>query len=331
MVYWVIRDVDKRWPMSTLLLDTDDLGKAEQVLGQTYAAVRISGGGSAATHVRISRSRLGPLSIDDAEVPCDISYDADAPGKICLCRVRSGLIEERLPARAPNRVGADEIVALGALNLPFSGRVSRARCDVVMVDRTLLDRVAALGDKRGPESVRLTDSQPVSAAAAEQLVRAVDYLRDGVLVESVASGATLIASTAMQYLAACMLAAFPNNALLDPTIEDRRDTTPVLLRRAIAFIEDHADADIGIADIARATYITPRAVQLMFRRHRDCTPMEYLRRVRLHHAHHELLAANRSQTTVTQVAARWGFAHTGRFAVYYRQVYGQSPHTTLRN
>jgi transcriptional regulator GlxA family with amidase domain len=152
-----------------------------------------------------------------------------------------------------------------------------------------------------------------------------------VLAEPVTAGASLIASTAMLHVAASMLATFPNNRLLDPTIEDRRDTTPVLLRRAIAFIEDNADSDIGIADIARASYVTPRAIQLMFRRHRDCTPMEYLRRVRLHHAHQALLVANRAQTTVTQVAARWGFAHTGRFAVYYRQVYGQSPHTTLRN
>ncbi|WP_156763149.1 AraC family transcriptional regulator, partial [Mycobacterium sp. E787] len=33
---------------------------------------------------------------------------------------------------------------------------------------------------------------------------------------------------------------------------------------------------------------------------------------------------------VTQIAARWGFAHTGRFAVLYRQTYGQSPHATLK-
>jgi transcriptional regulator GlxA family with amidase domain len=128
-----------------------------------------------------------------------------------------------------------------------------------------------------------------------------------------------------------MLAAFPNNALFDPTVEDRRDATPVLLRRAITFIEDHPDSDIGIADIAGAIYVTPRAIQLMFRRHRDCTPMEYLRRVRLEYAHQELLGADRAHTTVTQVAALWGFAHSGRFAVYYRQVYDESPHTTLRS
>jgi len=48
-------------------------------------------------------------------------------------------------------------------------------------------------------------------------------------------------------------------------------------------------------------------------------------------AHQELLAADRMQETVTGIAARWGFMHTGRFAVLHRQTYGQSPHTTLRN
>ena len=317
--------------MDTLLLDTDDLGVAEQILGQTYGTVRISGAASDATHVRLSRRSLGPLSIDDAQVSNEFGFDADSSEKICLCRVRSGVIEEQLAERAPNSVGPDEILAMGALGVPFRGRVSHARCDIVTVDRGLLDRVAAVANRRRTGPVRLTDSRPVSAAAGRQLIHAVDYLRDGLLAQPAASGATLIVSTAMQHLAASMLATFPNNALFDPTAEDRHDVTPVLLRRAIAFIEEHADSDIGLADIAGATYVTPRAIQLMFRRHRDCTPMEYLRRVRLHHAHHELLRGNRVETTVTQVAARWGFAHTGRFAVYYRQVYGQSPHTTLRN
>jgi AraC-like DNA-binding protein len=69
----------------------------------------------------------------------------------------------------------------------------------------------------------------------------------------------------------------------------------------------------------------------MFKRHLETTPLQYLRRMRLHHAHQELLAAEHHHTTVTEIAARWGFAHTGRFAVLYRQTYVQSPHTTLRS
>jgi len=82
--------------------------------------------------------------------------------------------------------------------------------------------------------------------------------------------------------------------------------------------------------IAEAVHVTPRAVQYMFRRHLELTPMQYLRELRMRHAHEELLAADRLRETVGAIAARWGFAHTGRFAVQYRQTYGQSPHQTLR-
>ena len=66
------------------------------------------------------------------------------------------------------------------------------------------------------------------------------------------------------------------------------------------------------------------------RRHLDTTPLRYLREVRLHYAHEDLLIANRRQDTVTAIAARWGFMHTVAFAVFYRQTYDHSPHTTLR-
>lgn len=67
----------------------------------------------------------------------------------------------------------------------------------------------------------------------------------------------------------------------------------------------------------------------MFRKHRNCTPTEYLRQVRLHHAHLELVAGTRDTTSVGDVARKWRFGHMGRFAAYYRQHYGRSPHVTL--
>jgi AraC-like DNA-binding protein len=89
-------------------------------------------------------------------------------------------------------------------------------------------------------------------------------------------------------VAATALAVFPNTAMGEPTIEDRRDAHRGTLRRAMAFIEAHADQDISIADIARASNVSTRAVQLAFRRHLDTTPTAYLRRVRLDHAHRDL-------------------------------------------
>ncbi|MEX5302817.1 helix-turn-helix domain-containing protein [Kocuria sabuli] len=51
---------------------------------------------------------------------------------------------------------------------------------------------------------------------------------------------------------------------------------------------------------------------------------------RLEAAHADLLAADPTTgSTVAEVAARWGFAHQGRFAAAYRPRYGQAPSTTL--
>ena len=103
-----------------------------------------------------------------------------------------------------------------------------------------------------------------------------------------------------------------------------------LLRRALAFIHDNAQTDIGLNDIAAVVGVTPRSVQYLFRRHLDTTPLEYLRRVRLDYAHRDLLAADPSVDTVTAIAERWGFSHAGRFSIAYKQVFGTKPSRTLR-
>jgi len=106
---------------------------------------------------------------------------------------------------------------------------------------------------------------------------------------------------------------------------------PPMLRRAISYIHDNADGDIGLSDIATAVNVTPRSVQYMFRRHLGTTPLEYLRRVRLHRAHRDLQTADPAVETVTAIAYRWGFAHPGRFSMAYKELFGTAPSRTLRD
>jgi transcriptional regulator GlxA family with amidase domain len=125
------------------------------------------------------------------------------------------------------------------------------------------------------------------------------------------------------------LATFPSNALTEPTAVDRHDASPATLRRAVAFIDEHARQDITVADIAASAFVTIRAVQLAFRRHLDTTPTAYLRQVRLDHAHHDLATADPALETVTAVALRWGFPSPSRFTAAYHREYGVTPSLTL--
>jgi transcriptional regulator GlxA family with amidase domain len=107
-------------------------------------------------------------------------------------------------------------------------------------------------------------------------------------------------------------------------------TQPQTLRRAIAFIDDNAHLDIRLTDIASAIGVTPRTVQYTFRRHLGTTPLEYLRRVRLHRAHYDLQAADPTVDTVMEIAGRWRFGHPGRFSMAYKETFGTPPSRTLR-
>jgi AraC-like DNA-binding protein len=316
----------------TVLLDTDDLAEAEEVLGANYTKMQFRPASNRPTHTRAVRSPLGSMAFDELRYEYDFHYESDPMDGIGLCRVRSGAVAHEQPGAAVDMCQPGMAIAIAwREGVPFSGEVLDGHFDAVVVDRSLLDSVAATAPRLGTsEAVTLTAGMPTSSTANKLMAEAIGYVVHDVVTNPDAAQNPLVASAVAHHLAATMLAAFPNTALLEPTIEDRHDTTPILLRRAMAFIDDNAHRDITLADISNHIWVTPRSVQLMFRKHRDCTPMEYLRRVRLHHAHVELLQSNRMQTTVTQIAAKWGFAHMGRFAVYYREVYGRSPHVTFR-
>lgn len=309
---------------------SDNLDVTEDFLNRVYTRLRMSGDGERSS-AHVVRRWLGNINADTLEVDYTLAFDADPLERVCLCRIRSGSIVENTHGRPGEVFAPGDVTLFSPPELPFSGQLREASYDLVMFDPALLDRVAAAAPMghRGP--VRLLGQRPATKSAGRQLSAVMVYLHQLVFANAEARHSPLVVGTAGQHLAASVLAALPNSALLEPTIEDRHDSTPVLLRRAIAFIDDNAHRNISPAEIARAVYVTPRALQYMFRKHRDCTPTEYLRRVRLHNAHCDLVAGNHLTTTVGEVARRWGFAHLGRFAVYYRHCYGQSPHLTLRS
>lgn len=104
----------------------------------------------------------------------------------------------------------------------------------------------------------------------------------------------------------------------------------VRLRRAVDFIHANAHRPITTQHIADAAGLSIRGVQESFRRTLDSAPLEVLREVRLERAHEELVHADASTSTVSEVAKRWGFMHLGRFAGTYAARFGESPSITLR-
>ncbi|WP_433505073.1 helix-turn-helix transcriptional regulator [Pseudonocardia halophobica] len=316
--------------MEPLTFDSNDVGLVEATVSRLYSRMRIGAVGER-TRAHITRRVMAPeISFDDLDYSFDIGYSAEPQGLMIICDVVSNTIRRE-------GEGGDEVFGPGDQflisrpDLPYAGVAHATRLQFTLIDPALLTRVAATGKADEADPVRVLDHRPVSREAALQLRRSIAYVRDSVLDAPDAAQAPLVVSTASQYLAARVLQTFPTTAVSTPSTADRHDASPSTVRRAVAFIDANPDLELTLTDIARAACVTPRGLQLAFRRHLDTTPMSYLRRVRLDHARDELCAATADDgRTVATVAARWGFTHS-RFTQQYRSAYGELPSRTLRD
>jgi AraC-like DNA-binding protein len=210
-------------------------------------------------------------------------------------------------------------------------------CEIatVRLPRERTAAIAATGSGIEPADLRFDSVTPVSPGTARYWQSLVAYLGRQLITpdqQAPLRRSALLQSSALDMLAAAALTVFPNTAMTAAQMPGPGQVAPAAMRRAVAFIDEHADRDISAADIAAAARVSIRAIQLAFRRYLDTTPSAYLRRVRLDHAHQQLCAASPGDgVTVTEIAARWGFASPSRFAASYRGTYGVPPSHTLRS
>lgn len=240
------------------------------------------------------------------------------------------VLEGRLEREAPDamlRLSPGETLLFSSPDQPFTVRWDAVTMRMTRINLDVL-RGLTPGDSPLP---RFTGLRPTTAPQARHLAEVLNYVASDVLPNREAISHPLVVAETARLLATTVLSSFANTMATGSDRRDRADATPAALRRALTFIDNHAHTPITLADIADAARVTPRTVQLVFRRHLATTPTAHLRRVRLDRAHHDLHTADSTRgATVTAIAHRWGFSNPGRFATEYHAVYGHSPGHTLR-
>jgi AraC-like DNA-binding protein len=202
----------------------------------------------------------------------------------------------------------------------------------IRIPRREIDRVAEERCGVPIGSLTFDGLTTLSQAAARQWRRLDAFLQHEIRSPRSLMDAPLMEQQFLDLIAATILTTFPNTTTTAEPGYDASVAGAATVRRAVEFIEAHAAEPLTLTAIADAAAISPRAVQLAFRRHTALTPMQYLRMVRLEHAHQDLRAADpASGLTIAAVAARAGFGRAARFSSYYQQRYGVSPHETLRS
>jgi AraC-like DNA-binding protein len=277
----------------------------------------------------VTYTDAGPFSSSDGSLPGDLTFKVSGRGMVAVATVTQGTVRAER-GRVTDCYQAGDVFVAGFPEADFVCHSRDARLHALTLPAPLLAEAAGLAADASARPLRFLSLRPASPERRDQWAITARFA-DELLASPGAATSRLVTASLARLLAATVVEVFPNTALSGPAAADRQSAGPPALRRAVSFIDDHADADITVADIAAAAHVTTRAIQFAFRRHLDSTPTAYLRQVRLARAHADLLLADPGDgQTVTAVAARWGFPSASRFTVWYREVYGVPPSQTLR-
>lgn len=306
-----------------VVVSTHDRGEATRLLQRSHPQLSVEVGASDAPFV-FRQSAFGDARILSTELM--LTGPARASGSFHTGAIAVGeVLAGGLSAEYP-RVRID--TAQPFLQPVGSGRM---RLDDLHLRITLLDTEAFRGaaERYGHDGAhpRLTRSAPVSAAAGAAWRWTAAHIQRSVRDPQILDN-PIIAGELFDLAVRSLLACFA-----EPSEEPEGSgvaTAPRAVRRAVAYLEEHALESVAIPDVADAARISVRSLQSLFRRHLGVSPIEHLHAIRLEAARRDLLRGADDDATVHAVAERWGFGNSGRFARLYQQRFGERPSETLR-
>ena len=202
-------------------------------------------------------------------------------------------------------------------------RLTRAVLDAFSIGASAIHRLLGIdGDGVRLSAPRLTPRTKELAVLWDRLSR---VLAGTVLEAPDLYERDLVRDQMIDTLAATTIEAFELADVREQDV-DRDDDA---LRRAEAYMRRRLGDPLSIPDIARASGVSLRGLQLLYQRRLGSTPLLHLRALRLAAAR-ERLERPDADETVTAVARRLGYTNVGRFSAHYRAAYDETPSATLQ-
>jgi AraC-like DNA-binding protein len=104
----------------------------------------------------------------------------------------------------------------------------------------------------------------------------------------------------------------------------------VIIRRFQELLESQPAGPLHMQALSAAIGVSSRTLRMACQTQLGVSPTQYLLLRRMSMARRALREADPEVTRVTDVATEFGFLELGRFAVKYREIFGETPSSTLR-
>lgn len=299
-------------------VENEDWDRASRVVADIYFPHRLTTlSRTVAPRVTLDSVAIGPCLIGHVGWGADVQIECDYPDAYEVNIPLTGHLET-VTTRGHSLAVAGHHAAVFAADTP--SLISRwdATCTVagVKFDRGHLEREAdrllggsirprldlpAVIDLSSPEG---RDWRALVLSLSTHLRRPGGLLDNDVVTRQLAGALS----------AGLLLAALPANAT---------PARPGIVKRVLDELHDDPARAWTAADMAELSGTSIRRLQEGFRDYVGSSPTQCLIDIRLERAHADLMSG--AITTVSDVAARWGFSSASRFAAAFRDRYGVNP------
>ena len=110
--------------------------------------------------------------------------------------------------------------------------------------------------------------------------------------------------------------------------QSQRERYKDIVDRFIRIAQVNLDKPARIPELSRAVGVEPRQLRRACQAILGVTPVSYLHTLRLTEVRRTLSTHGGAESTITEVASRFGFHELGRFAAAYRAAFGEHPSET---
>ncbi|MFW0796012.1 AraC family transcriptional regulator [Gordonia sp. CPCC 205515] len=278
-------------------------------------------GRSTADDVDLAVTVLGPLRIARIGWGAEVAIHSDHPGAYGINVPLGGVLETSVAGHTV--VSTSGFATVNPPDMPAEITRWSDTCTIVgvKIDRDFLQQevVRVAGDP----AATIPDQLDLHSPEGASWFRLVQTLAAQPTDDPLLANPLVAEQLAGSLTDAFLLAALPD----DPA--DRLAPRPRIITRVLDALRADPARAWTAADMADVAGVSVRRLQEGFKEYVGRSPRECLVEIRLAKVHDELVAG--TATSVTDVALKWGFTHSGRFAAAFRHKYGTPPSHVLRD
>lgn len=310
------------------VVHTSSLDEAREVYARLTTPVKVVRvDRKAPFEMRSNAVSVGPLLILAQGYGGSFSAVADgAPDVFAISFPLSGATAQFSDANQAVPLAADRSTWVSSPNRPILVEMGTGYRGLHLVVRPA-EMEAALAALLGTNETSPLVFEPrlsLASGAGASLQRLVRFVSDEADREDGAFSSPIVAARLADAVLYKLLLEHPHNH--SERLRVARSAEPRHVRMAAEYLEANVARPVRMNVLAGLAGVSLRALQLGFREHRGCSPMQFLTERRLTLARTRLLGEPTS--SITRIALDCGFEHLGRFSARYRAHFGESPSAT---